>query len=245
MTPHNIHMMPVLTYDGGVRYVGLGSTVGNSLLAAGATIPSPAQPIFVVGAVLNQLINGNKVSRDVFFQTRNQATEDLFKAGEQYYNLNFQSMRNYWYSYNTNNRQTPGPREKIYADDWIACLNHDHIGADSASASYLRPTQAIGVKDFTPHIKRLTDLSLPCFYSKYFPGQNAQPTNQQKALTPSVVQNTPDPPVKFASIPVIGPLITKYNSLDQEGRTIIAVTGALGGLVILTAIVQAIKEKRK
>lgn len=195
MTPHNIHMMPVLTYDGGVRYVGLGST--NSAYAAGGIISAAVPPLApVVAAIftLNKGLNALGVGG----------------GGTKYV------IDRLWPQLEAKAKQEGLPMTRPEFDAYFA-------------VTYGTPTSA-QTQTYDKWIVKMNALHAP------------KPQTQPQTQAPTGSNNTP---VKFASIPVIGPLITKYNSLDQEGRTIIAVTGALGGLVILTAIVQAIKEKRK
>lgn len=197
---------------------------GAALLTASVDT-GPAAPFVAAAGAITTLVGRVFSSRKTFFDPRNSATEQLAKLGRDQLGLNYQQMIDYYWKRSTK----VYPREKKFIDDWWACLNHDHIGDDAASAKYLKPST------YRSAVDRLTKISIPCFLEKYTPqdpvkvapaqtGTQLQPGGnvQMFQTMPAPAPNTGIPKAQ-ASVPEMLPGVSN-NQLAMYGVGALALT---------------------
>ena len=230
MNAHNIHMVPVITYDGGVKWVredkGLG--VVPVLIAA-------APAIMAVGKqIVNLLKKTGKSGREAFFEARDNVTKQIAQAYQKDLGYSYDGMMNYWFLDNSLKVKPAPPgangmNEKTVIDRWWSELNKLNIGNDG-SGDILK-VQSISLKSFDPAFDRLEE-ALANYATKYMSGDPAAalPTKAQAEAMQTAQ----------ASIPG-GSLVDRYKALPSDMKNIVLVTGALGILVLVTAGLKAAK----
>ena len=239
-------MIELVYHRGAYRQPELGATsdnvnvIGNTALTlVAASNPAVAKVIQISSGLVNQ---------EMFFAGRTEAAILVMDGLVKIFGYSKEKMMEVWFKGEEN---TPYSNEKLAMQYYISALNSLCVGDAGCSGEFLenkinRSSLNGYWKKALERVNQAGEIFWQQFYPRLAEKHNTQALALQaaQAKQQGQAQYSADQ-MKLASMPGIGPLLAKYNSLDEEGRNIVTVTGALGGLVILTAIVQAIKEKKK
>lgn len=235
---NQIQMIPIVSYDGSVRYEAVSGPGGLAGLG---------DPISQAVNVITSFI-GSIVTKNDFFDARNKVTWEMANIFAQYYGLDAKKMDDYYWRRITN----PGTTEKKVIDEWWKALNDECIGEAAVSPcsdSFLHEN-FISTKNISGHWKdalgRLQKAS-EIFLSKYFSQAGTQAQQQlvnDIYLERTVKQQAQQQQSQYAQASVPGtsflaPLKAKYNSLTPEGKTVVVGTVATGSLFLLIALLKA------